>query len=119
MLHRALFFMPRLVLVGGSGYLGHVLSSFFAGHGWEVVLISRSNPHDEARFVAWNGETLGEWKNELDGADALINLAGKSVNCRYNDENKRLIRESRTQTTGLVARNSRSKQPAARVAQRQ
>ena len=96
--------VPRLILTGGSGFLGRYLTSFFTEHGWEVVLISRSNPNDEARFVAWDGETLGDWAREFDGADAVINLAGKSVNCRYNAENKRLIRESRTQTTGLVAR---------------
>lgn len=96
--------MPRLVLTGGSGFLGRFVSSFFARKGWQVTLISRSKPDFDARFVEWDGETFGDWARELDGADALINLAGQSVNCRYNAENKRLIRESRTRTTGLVAR---------------
>ena len=96
--------MPRLILTGGSGFLGRYLTTFFTQHGWEVVVVSRSDPKNEARFVAWDGETLGDWAREFDGADAVINLAGKSVNCRYNEENKRLIRQSRTQTTGLVAR---------------
>ncbi len=96
--------MPRLVLTGGSGYLGRALISFFVEQGWQITLISRHDPQTEARFVAWDAQTLGDWTRELDGADAVINLAGRSVNCRYNEENKRLIRESRTQTTGLVAR---------------
>ncbi|RYX81790.1 TIGR01777 family protein [bacterium] len=104
--------MPRLVLIGGSGYLGRALISFFTQQGWQVTLISRHDPQTEARFVAWDAQTLGDWVNEVDGADAVINLAGRSVNCRYNEENKRIIRESRTQTTDLVARAiALSKQP--------
>lgn len=96
--------MPRLVLCGGSGYLGRVLLSFFAEQGWEVTLVSRSKPDFAPRFVAWDGSNWGDWARSVDGADAVINLAGKSVNCRYNAENKRLIHESRVKTTGLVAR---------------
>jgi len=96
--------MPRLVLTGGSGYLGRVLTSFFSEKGWEVVVVSRSRPDFSARYVDWDGQTMGAWARAIDGADALVNLAGKSVNCRYNEKNKRAIRESRTQTTGLVAR---------------
>jgi len=92
--------MPRMVLFGGSGYLGRYLTSFFGERGWDVVVVSRSRPDFAARFVAWDGE----WAREIEGADAVINLAGKSVNCRYNEENKRAIRESRTKTTALVAR---------------
>ncbi len=96
--------MPRLILTGGSGYLGRVLHAHFAQLGWDVSVISRSKPDFPAHFVAWDGETMGDWARTIDGADAVINLAGKSVNCRYHAENKRLIRESRTKTTGLVAR---------------
>lgn len=96
--------MPRLVLVGGSGHLGRILTSFFTEMGWQITLVSRSNPNHEARFVAWDGETMGDWASEFDGADAVINLAGRSVNCRYNESNKRLIRDSRVKTTGLIAR---------------
>jgi len=104
--------MPRLVLTGGSGYLGRYLSAFFAEKGWEAVVVSRSRPDFPARYVAWDGETMGDWAREIDGADAVINLAGKSVNCRYSEENKRAIRESRTKTTGLVARAiSEAKRP--------
>lgn len=96
--------MPRLILTGGSGFLGRALTSFFTDNGWQVTVVSRSKPDFDAHFVAWDGETMGDWAREFDGADAVINLAGKSVNCRYTDENKRLIRQSRVQTTGLVAR---------------
>lgn len=54
------------------------------------------------RTVCWNGRDLGAWAAELDGADVVINLAGRSVNCRYTDANRREIKESRTHTTALI-----------------
>src|SRR5262249_20797799 len=54
------------------------------------------------RVLLWDAETLGDWAGEFDGADAVINLAGRSVNCRYNQENRRLILESRVNSTRAV-----------------
>jgi uncharacterized protein (TIGR01777 family) len=53
-------------------------------------------------LVHWDGEKLDEWANEIDGADAIINLAGRSVNCRYNDRNKQEIYDSRLKPTKIL-----------------
>lgn len=95
----------KIILTGASGYLGQLLIGHFAARGEEVVVISRHVPPlpPGARFVAWDGKGQGEWSRELDGADAVINLAGRTVNCRYNAENRRQILESRLQTTRAIA----------------
>ena len=93
----------KVVLPGGSGYLGRTLTRAFERDGHEVVVLSRSlSPH--ARHVAWDGRTLGAWANELDGADAVINLAGRSVNCRYTKTNLAEMLASRVDSTRAVGR---------------
>jgi uncharacterized protein (TIGR01777 family) len=67
-----------------------------------VVVLSRRPASQPWRTVAWDGETLGNWVAEFEGADAIINLAGQSVNCRYNDRNRRLIKDSRVKSTRVV-----------------
>ena len=97
----------KIIITGAGGYLGGVLAPFLAARGDEVVMVARHRPEitaQIARFSVWDGETLGDWAREIDGADAVINLAGRSVNCRYNEENKREILESRLKTTRIVAR---------------
>ncbi len=94
----------KIILVGASGYLGHALVSFLKKADHELAVISRHDPKNGARFIEWGGETMGAWAREFDGAAAVINLAGRSVNCRYNDENRRQILDSRVQTTTLVGR---------------
>jgi NAD dependent epimerase/dehydratase family enzyme len=77
----------RIVLAGGTGQIGAILKRAFAAD--DVTVISRSGD------VRWDGRTLGEWTSSLDGADALINLAGRSVDCRYTAANRRAIMDSR------------------------
>ncbi len=95
----------KVVIAGGSGLLGRHLSAAFGGRGDEVVVLSRDPAFAApgvARTAAWDGRTLGPWAGEVDGADVVINLAGRSVNCRYTPANRRLITESRTESTRVV-----------------
>lgn len=92
----------KVVIPGGSGQVGSVLSRALAGDGHEVVVLSRRPRQAAWRVVEWDAETLGDWACELEGADAVINLAGRSVNCRYHAENRRLIKESRVKATRVV-----------------
>lgn len=94
----------RIVLSGGSGFLGRYLARFFAVQGREVVIISRriGTAEPGVRWVPWDGATLGEWRRELDGAAALVNLAGRSVDCRYDERNRREICDSRLRSTAVL-----------------
>src|SRR5690349_9902774 len=94
----------RIVIAGGSGFLGQVLAKWFVAKGDDVVVLTRS-PHDRKdgiKEVRWDGRTKGEWVKCLDGAQVLINLAGKSVNCRYHERNRRELMDSRIQSTHVL-----------------
>jgi uncharacterized protein (TIGR01777 family) len=89
----------KVVIPGGSGQVGTVLARAFERDGDEVVILSRG-----AGGVRWDGRTAGPWVAEIDGTDVVINLAGRSVNCRYDDANRRAITESRVDSTRIVGR---------------
>ncbi|MFT5497584.1 MAG: hypothetical protein ACI9TH_002991 [Kiritimatiellia bacterium] len=106
----------KIVLAGGSGFLGAALARHFAGQENEVVVLTRhpSAPSGPIRFVGWDGQQLGDWLAELDGADILINLTGRSVDCRYNPVNRREILHSRLDATHVLGEAIRAcKQPPA------
>ena len=92
----------KVVIPGGTGELGSIVAQGFEGIGHEVVLISRQVHNGLFRTVRWDGRSHGGWDSEIDGADVVINLAGRSVNCRYHDRNRREIKQSRVVTTRLV-----------------
>jgi uncharacterized protein (TIGR01777 family) len=92
----------KIVLPGGSGQVGTLLARAFGGDGHEVVVLGRSAAAGPWRSVRWDAKTLGPWAAELDGADVVINLAGRSVNCRYNAANRREILESRVDSTRVL-----------------
>jgi uncharacterized protein (TIGR01777 family) len=92
----------KLVIPGGSGLLGRILSRYFHERGHEVVVLSRRVTPAPWRVVAWDGVKLGDWAVELEGADAVINLAGRSVNCRYHPRNRREMVLSRLDSTRVV-----------------
>ncbi len=94
----------RIVIAGGSGFLGGVLAGYFRKLGCEIVILTR-RPHSTIpgiRYIIWDGQSLRPWARELDGSDALINLAGLSVNCRYHARNRRRILESRLDSTRVL-----------------
>jgi len=93
----------KVVIPGGSGQVGALLVRALHARGDEVVLLSRTAGDAwGARRVAWDGRTLGAWASEIDGADVVINLAGRSVNCRYTAENRRAMLESRVDSTRVI-----------------
>jgi uncharacterized protein (TIGR01777 family) len=93
----------KVVIPGGKGHVGSVLVRHFVAGGHEVVLLSRQASNTEgARVVAWDGKTLETWAEEFDGSDVVINLAGRSVNCRYNDANLKEMMDSRVDSTRVV-----------------
>jgi uncharacterized protein (TIGR01777 family) len=95
----------RLVLAGGSGFLGRVLAAHFAAAGWEVVVLGRrAGTPGGARWVQWDARALGPWASELEGAAAVVNLAGRSVNCRYDAGNRAAILHSRVESTRVLGR---------------
>ena len=92
----------KIVIPGGTGQVGTVLARAFRADGHEVVVLSRRPTRAAWRVVEWDARTLGAWAEEFDGADVVVNLAGRSVNCRYNAENRRQIMDSRVHSTRAV-----------------
>ncbi len=105
----------KIVIPGGSGQVGAVLARNFVAKGDEVVILSRRSAavsSGSSRIVHWDGKSLGEWTDEVDGADVVINLAGRSVNCRYHQANRRAIMKSRVDSTRAVGQAiSQAKNP--------
>src|SRR5688572_27118770 len=94
----------RIVLPGGSGQVGTLLARAFQADGHDVVVLSRRPAPAPWRVVPWDARTPGPWQTELDGADVVINLAGRSVNCRYTTQNRQAILASRVDSTRAVGR---------------
>ena len=92
----------KIVIPGGSGQVGTILARAFHATGDEVVVLSRHQVARPWRVVRWDGSTLGAWQREIDGADVVINLAGRSVNCRYTPANRTAIMDSRVFSTRAV-----------------
>jgi uncharacterized protein (TIGR01777 family) len=94
----------RIIIAGGNGFIGRLLTESLVSGNNDIVVLTRSpGPIGQSiRQVGWDGRTLGDWARELDGASALINLAGRSVNCRYNERNRREIMESRVDSTRVL-----------------
>ena len=95
---------PRVVLAGGSGFLGRALAGFLTGREYEVIVLSRSPGKADGliRQVQWDGRATGDWVGQLEGALAVVNLAGRSVNCRYTAANRREILDSRLEPTRVL-----------------
>ncbi|SFH91274.1 TIGR01777 family oxidoreductase [Halpernia frigidisoli] len=87
----------KIIIAGGAGFLGKELETYFLSLNNEVKILTR-NPKNK-NDVFWDGKTLGDWKSKLENADVLINLAGKSVDCRYTEKNRNEILSSRIEST--------------------
>jgi len=106
----------KIVLPGGSGQVGTILARAFHQRGDHVVVLSRTQTNALPwRVLKWDGEKLSDWATEIEGADAVINLAGQSVNCRYTAENRRIIIDSRVNSTRVVGQAIAEANAAPRV----
>jgi uncharacterized protein (TIGR01777 family) len=96
--------MKKIVIAAGTGFLGQVLVNHFKNKAEEIVVLSRgkSKTKNTVRYINWDAKTLTGWERELQDADALINLAGKSVDCRYTPKNKSAIMASRVDSTTIL-----------------
>ena len=108
----------KIILAGGSGFLGKALQQFYCNKAQEIVVLSRSvntllqrkAPCNAVRYVYWPNKINGDrsWMQEFEDADLIINLAGKNVNCRYNADNRKEILQSRIESTEAIAEAIRS-----------
>jgi uncharacterized protein (TIGR01777 family) len=92
----------RVIIAGGSGFLGQALTRELTGAGYHVMLLTRTPRHRQVREVKWDGRTPGDWMAVVDGARAVVNLTGRSVNCRYTPANRSEILESRIDSVNVI-----------------
>ena len=90
----------KVVMPGGTGQVGTILDRALTAQGHDVVVLTRSPTG--ARQVRWDGSTLGDWARQIDGSDVVINLAGRSVSCRYTPENLKVMMTSRVDSARVV-----------------
>ena len=95
----------RIVIAGGSGFIGSALAAEFSERGFEVIVLTRSPRQrtDGISELAWDGEHLGEWIQCLNEAEAVINLAGRNINCPHTPDNLRAIASSRINSVQTLA----------------
>lgn len=106
--------MKKLVIAGGNGFLGQVVAKHFLRKSWHVTVLTRrkTGTNPAAQETLWDPSELGPWTEELEGADALLNLCGKSVDCRYHARNRKALFASRIgPTTTLGQAISKLKNP--------
>lgn len=94
----------KVILAGGTGSLGTKLAHYYSDKANEIIILSRKPKAAQGniRTVVWDAKTTSDWVMELEGADILINLCGKNVNCRYTEKNKAEILSSRLMPTRLL-----------------
>jgi len=94
----------KIILAGGNGYLGGLLAKHFSNITQTVIILARKPQLQKGNIstILWDGKTADTWVEELEGADLLINLCGKNVNCRYTYKNQKEIINSRVVPTRLL-----------------
>ncbi|MGB5982274.1 MAG: TIGR01777 family oxidoreductase [Nonlabens sp.] len=94
--------MKKIIIIGSTGFLGISLTRFLKEKGFEVVSLSRKRNKHAHRNLIWNATEIGSWIDEMENAYAWINLAGRSVDCRYTEKNKSQILNSRVDSTRVL-----------------
>jgi uncharacterized protein len=94
----------KIIIAAGTGFLGQVLANHFKKNNHEIVIFTRgkSVKKNDVKYIHWDAKTMTGWEVELENAEVLINLAGKSVDCRYTEENKAEILSSRIESTSVL-----------------
>src|SRR5436309_346688 len=100
----------RVVIAGGSGFLGTSLATHLTNVGWSVVVLSRNPPRGNRqwRHASWDARSLGDWRRELDGANGLVNLVGRNVDCIKTPDHQDEILRSRVEATRVLGRAIRT-----------
>ncbi len=98
--------MKKIVIAAGTGFLGKVLTQHFKNKVEKIIILTRGKGRIEGNihYLHWDANTVGDWKDEINNADVLINMTGRSVDCRYNQKNKDLIMSSRIQSTRVLGK---------------
>ncbi len=96
----------HMVIPGGSGFLGMEIARFFEARNFDIYILTRGNRSSigNIHFIQWDGKKMTGWETYLEAADAVINLAGKSVDCRYTNKNKSEILNSRIDSTRIIGK---------------
>lgn len=97
--------MKKVVLAGGTGNLGALLSAAFVDRGWEVIILTRQSGTQrvgKVSYIYWDGENVGDWCHALEGVETIINLSGKSIQCRFTEANKKVLYDSRILPTRVL-----------------
>jgi uncharacterized protein len=96
--------MKKLIIAAGTGFLGNVLIQHFNNKFEEIVILTRgkSEIKNQIKYINWDAKSFSGWEKELENANVLINLAGKSVDCRYTEKNKAEIIASRIESTKIL-----------------
>lgn len=96
--------MRQIIIPGGSGFLGQHLANHFVKKGFKIVILSRSKKPSKGNihYKKWDGKTLGNWATSFENAFAVINMAGRSVDCRYTEQNKAAVLNSRIDSTKVI-----------------
>jgi uncharacterized protein len=89
--------MKRIILAGGSGFIGNALTPVLRAKGYEPLVLGRSGTD-----LHWDGKTLGSWASALEGAEVVVNLTGKNINCRHTEQNRREIMRSRVDSVRIL-----------------
>jgi NAD dependent epimerase/dehydratase family enzyme len=89
----------NILIPGGSGQVGNILERAFRANGDRVAVLSRKAPDSSFQ---WDGKNIGGWTKHIDWSDVVINLAGRTVNCRYTEENLKQMKDSRVTSTRVI-----------------
>ncbi len=108
-----LLVMKKIVITAANGFLGESMIEFLLKRHPEITIIAivrrlPKHPNINVTYALWDGEHIGKWANHFNEADAIINFAGKSVDCRYNDKNRAAIFNSRLKSTWLIGQAIRT-----------